>query len=88
MKPITMFIMESCPHCKNALHWMDELKQENPQYNNVPVSIIDENAQPQIASTYDYYYVPTYFVDTAKVHEGVPSKAIIRQVFETALSDE
>lgn len=87
MKPITMFTMESCPHCKNALRWMDELKKENPQYSNVSVSIIDENAQPRIAGTYDYYYVPTYFVGAVKIHEGVPSKAIIRQVFETALAD-
>jgi hypothetical protein len=63
---------------------MDELTGENPQFANVEVNIIDENLQPDIAGQYDYYYVPTYYVDANKIHEGVPTKDAVRKVFETA----
>ncbi|MPN42035.1 hypothetical protein SDC9_189591 [bioreactor metagenome] len=84
MKPILMFTMKSCPHCVRAMQWMDELKQENPAYTDLDIKIIDETIHPDIAGKYDYYYVPTYFVDGVKVHEGVPGKDRIRAVFQAA----
>jgi len=84
VKPILMFTMESCPHCKRALLWMEELKQEKPEYRDLQITIIDETMHPDISSNYDYYYVPTYFVENSKVHEGVPSKDLIRNVFNKA----
>jgi thioredoxin 1 len=84
MKSVLLFIMESCPFCRQALSWMDELKKENAKYADVKVTIIDEQLQPDIANQYDYYYVPTYYIDGAKVHEGAASKEIIRKVFEKA----
>lgn len=65
--------MKSCPHCHNALRWMEELKKTDQRYNKVEVTIIDETLQPEIATQYDYYYVPTYYVGSVKVHEGVPT---------------
>lgn len=85
MKPVLMFITDWCPHCKRALNWMEELKAENPQYAKVDVKVIDEEQEPAISKQYDYYYVPTYYVDGVKVHEGVPSKAIIQDIYEEAL---
>lgn len=64
---------------------MEELKKENSLYEKVEVKIIDEEKQPEIAKKYDYYYVPTYYVDDVKLHEGVPSKEIVKNVFEEAL---
>ncbi|HVJ49058.1 thioredoxin family protein [Desulfitobacterium sp.] len=87
MKPVLMFTMKSCPYCKQALQWMDELSKENDQYSRVAVTIIDEDLQPDIAKQYDYYYVPTYFVDGVKLHEGVPTKDIVRNVFERSLEN-
>ena len=84
MKPVLMFITDWCPYCKQAYHIMDDLKKTNPEYANIEVKIIDEERQPEIAKQYDYYYVPTYYVNGVKVHEGVPSKDIIRRVFEEA----
>ncbi|MBC2580469.1 thioredoxin family protein [Clostridium sp. DJ247] len=86
MKPVFMFITDWCPYCKQALSWMEELKRENPKYTDVNVRVVDEEREPAIAKEHDYYYVPTYYVDGVKVHEGVPSKDIVRQVFEKALS--
>ncbi|MCH3965258.1 MAG: thioredoxin family protein [Clostridium sp.] len=80
-----MFVTSWCPYCKQALNWMKEIQNENPEYKNIDVEIIDEERSPEIAKKYDYYYVPTYFVGENKIHEGVPSKEIIRQVFEKSL---
>jgi len=64
---------------------MIDLKKTNPEYANFEVIIIYEDRQPEIAKQYNYYLVPTYYVDGGKLHECVPSKDIIRKVFEEAL---
>lgn len=79
-----MLITDWCPHCKRALNWMEELVQENPSYLDLQVEIIDEEAEPEKAKKFDYYYVPTYYVGDNKVHEGVPTKEIVKAVFEKA----
>jgi glutaredoxin len=76
--------MESCPYCKQAHKWIKELFDACPQYAEIPFKIIDEVKEPEIAAKYDYYYVPTYYVGDTKVHEGVASYDIIRNVFEEA----
>lgn len=86
MKTINMFITSWCPYCKQALSIMDKLEKENPKYEDIEVKVIDEELEPEISKQYDYYYVPTYFVGSEKIHEGVPSEEIIRKVFETALN--
>lgn len=84
MKPVLMFMFEACPHCQRALSWMKELKAENPRYCEIDVNIIDERLSPDVAAQYDYYYVPTYFIDGHKLHEGAASKETVRKVFEAA----
>jgi thioredoxin 1 len=83
----TVFVLVTswCPHCRRALSWIDELKKENPNYSVIEIKIIDEEKEPEAARKYDYYYVPTFYVDDEKIFEGVPSKEIIRNVFEKAL---
>jgi len=85
MKPITMFTMAACPYCQKAHAWMDELFAENPAYRDIPMTIIDEVEEPDVADRYDYYYVPTYYVDGEKVHEGAATKEIVRRVLDSAL---
>ncbi len=63
---------------------MDELKQENPAYEEVAFTIIDEIKKPDIADSYDYFLVPTYYIDGEKVHEGIATKEIMRDIFERA----
>ena len=76
MKPeCLMMIQESCPYCRQALQIMEDLKKENPAYSQIP----------DFAETLDYWYVPTYFVNGIKLHEGVPTQEKIRAVFEAAL---
>ena len=87
MKPIRMFTMASCPYCQKARRWMDELMAENPAYRALSIDIVDEVEQPEYAEQFDYYYVPTYYVDDKKVHEGAATKQIVRRVFDAALKD-
>ncbi|AWI06278.1 TlpA family protein disulfide reductase [Clostridium drakei] len=86
MKTVIMFITSWCPYCKQAFSFMEEVKKENPKYEDIEVKIVDEEREPDISKQYDYYYVPTYYVDGVKIHEGVPSKDIVREVFEEACS--
>ena len=84
-KKITMFIIKSCPYCKEALNWMDELYSKNPEYKSLEIEIIDENEHPDIADRYDYHYVPTYYIANKKVHEGVANLKKIQHVLDIAL---
>ena len=86
MKKITMFMMATCPHCKAALQWMDKLYSENGEYKSIEIEMIDERVHPDIAEKYDYYYVPTYYVDGEKLHEGTASLENVRRVFDAACS--
>jgi thioredoxin 1 len=85
MKPVTMFITNWCPYCNRAISWIDELKKENPQFANLEVNIIDEERNPEISKQFDYYYVPTYYIENNKIYEGGKTKDIIREVFEKAI---
>ena len=84
MKKILMFTMASCPYCQAAHRWMEEVLQENPEYASCEIEIVDEVKEPALADTYDYYYVPTYYVGGKKVHEGAASKDIVRGVYSAA----
>lgn len=87
MKEIKLFMTPTCPHCKRALAMIEELYAEHPEYKQVPLAQIDENAQADYAATFDYYYIPTCYVGDEKCHEGVPSKEAIQEVFEKALKE-
>ena len=85
MKDVLMMVQQGCPHCRKAFEIMDQLSREYPQYAQVPVKIVDELQEKEFADTLDYWYVPTFFVDGQKVHEGVTSLEKIQEVFEAAL---
>lgn len=85
MKKVTLFHFQSCPYCRAARNWLDELAHENPDLAKVEVERIDENLCPDIACQYDYWYVPTFYVDGVKVHEGACSKEVVEQVLRSAL---
>lgn len=89
MKKVYMMVTDWCPHCKRAKNWMEELKQEHPEFQKVDVEIIDEEKQEELLKqhNFNYYYVPTYYVEGDRVHEGVPTKEIVQQVFEKALAE-
>ena len=84
-KQVKMMMLDTCPQCKRALELIDELEQEHPEYKQVQIEKIEENREADKTKGYDYWYVPTFFVDGVKVHEGVPTKEKINEVFVHAL---
>lgn len=63
---------------------MAEVFDEHPEYRDVELTMIDETLEPDVANRYDYWYVPTYYIDDRKVHEGAATKEIVRRVFADA----
>ena len=85
MKKVILFHFQSCPYCRAARNWLDELAREDPALACVEVERIDENLCPDIARRYDYWYVPTFYVDGVKVHEGACDKRTVERVLRSAL---
>lgn len=85
MKKITMLLMSSCPYCARAESYLKQLMKEHPEYAGIEIERIDENMKPELAERYDYWYVPTFYVDGVKIHEGVPTLEKVEAVLREAI---
>ncbi|WP_312811425.1 thioredoxin family protein [Sedimentibacter sp.] len=85
MKKIKAFYLQNCPHCKRAFKVLEELKSQNSSYSEIDIEYIEESENVQAASAHDYYYVPTFYVDGVKIHEGVPTLEKLEEVLKKAL---
>ncbi len=91
MYKLQFMMFDGCPYCAQAEGWLEELKNENPEYATVAIRQIDENLHPELTKGLNYYYVPTFFLldDEGKVveklHEGAATKEKIRAVLDAAL---
>ena len=74
MKNITLFYLANCPYCHDARRALAELSEENPAYAAISVDWIEERRQAELASQYDYYYVPSILADGKKLYEVNPSE--------------
>ena len=63
MQKLTLFVLKGCPYCRQAKAWLAELVAENPAYAAVPIEEIEEREQKALADSYDYYYVPTFYME-------------------------
>ncbi|MBO5189206.1 MAG: thioredoxin family protein [Alistipes sp.] len=70
MKHIQLFYLKQCPFCKKALAYIEEVKRAHPELAALDIELIEESEEPTVAEQYDYYYVPTFYIDGVKVHEG------------------
>ena len=84
MKPIKLFYLKHCPFCKKAFAYMENLKQQDI-YKSVEIELIEESEQAELANQYDYYYVPTFYLDGEKVHEGGIFENEVEAIFKKAL---
>lgn len=92
MDEITLFILEDCPHCKLALAHQRELIAAHPEWDEIPIRVVDEAVEVGYANSFDYYYVPCYYVNGVKVHEGHAERADVERadverVFRTAMGE-
>ena len=56
-----------CGTCKKAQKHLDI---HRPDFPNIMIQMIEESEQAELANQYDYYYVPSYFYNEEKLHEG------------------
>lgn len=70
MKRIQLFYLKNCPFCKKAFRYIEEAKAAHSELQSLQIELIEESEEPALADQYDYYYVPTFYIDGVKVHEG------------------
>lgn len=85
MKPVKLFYLRSCPFCKKALRYIEEARAAHPELEAVEIEMIEESDEPEVADTFDYYYVPTFYVDGVKVHEGGIYAEEVEKILRSAL---
>ncbi len=85
MKTVKLFYLKSCPFCRKALRYIDELKAAHPELAVVGIEMIEESEQAEVADRYDYYYVPTFYLDGRKVHEGGIYPEEVEKILRRAL---
>ena len=86
MKDVKLFYLKNCPFCKKAISYIESLKAQHKELAQVEIEMIEESEQKELADSFDYYYVPTFYVAGEKVHEGgiYPEEVeeILRKAFE------
>lgn len=83
---IKMFVLERCPHCIKARTYLSELLSR-PKYQGIEVEIIDEIEEAELADSYDYYYVPTFFIGNKKLFEGSMTYDDVNAVLDEVVED-
>ena len=84
MKEMLMFIRPVCPHCKLARRAQQALLERHPEWQDVPLRIVEESREAAFANAHDYYYVPTWYVDGEKVFEGHAEPEDVERVWRLA----
>ncbi len=85
MKSVKLFYLKNCPFCKKALRYIEELKAEHAELAAVEIEMIEESERPDMADKFDYYYVPTFYVDGVKEHEGGIYPEEVERILRKAL---
>ncbi len=85
MKRVKLFYLQHCPFCKKAFRYIEEAKARHPELADLEIELIEESEQAEVANRYDYYYVPTFYVDEQKVHEGGIFAEEVEQILLSAL---
>lgn len=88
MKKLEIFYQKNRPHCIKAFKFIDELKEENDLYRLIEPRLTEETLEVDYAAQFDYFLVPTFYIDEKKVHEGVVSKEQVREILDAALESD
>jgi glutaredoxin len=88
MKQVLFFMLPYCPHCRRAEGYIQELLAENPAYCDADIKRIDESKEGKLARKYDYYLVPTFYVDGVKLHEGIATRDEVKKVLDAAVDEK
>ena len=85
MAEITMFVLKHCPHCLLAKKLLAQLRSEDARYAAIPIREIEERENKQLADSYDYWLVPSFFLGERKLHEGHAEYDDIKRVLDAAI---
>ena len=85
MEPLTIFILKRCPYCKKAIKIIEKLQSES-KYEGIELVYIDESKEKELAASFDYYYVPSFFVGNTKLHEGAIKQEQMIELFDQYMS--
>lgn len=85
MTRVKLFYLKNCPFCKKAMRYIEELKAEHAELAAVEIEMIEESERPDVADKFDYYYVPTFYVDGVKEHEGGIYPEEVERILRKAL---
>ena len=84
MKELTYFYLANCPFCKKANAMIDKITAADANLAAVAINRIEESQNRELADSYDYFYVPCFFLGDQKLFEGDPSEQDIKSVLEAA----
>lgn len=85
MKDVKLFYLKNCPFCKKAISYIESLKAQHKELAQVEIEMIEESEQADVANAFDYYYVPTFYVDGIKEHEGGIYPEEVEKILRKAL---
>ena len=90
MEKLTIFYLEGCPYCRNAMRAVKELEAELG-FDADRLEWIEERKNAVLADRYDYYRVPSVFWGERKLYECSPAddydaiKQNLKRAFAQAL---
>ena len=90
MEKLTIFYLEGCPYCRNAMRAAKELEAELG-FDADWLEWIEERKNAALADRYDYYRVPSVFWGERKLYECSPAddydaiKQNLKRAFAQAL---
>ena len=84
MQELLFFMLPHCPHCQLARRYLEALRAENKEYAAIKITEIDESREKALADQYDYFLVPSFFLNGKKLHEGHAERSDVEAVLRVA----
>lgn len=78
---VTVFYLQNCPYCKKAFRIWEEIKSEE-KYSGIELELHEEREEAELANSFDYYYVPCFYYNNDKLHEGAIDEVAMRAMFD------
>ena len=81
---VTVFYLKKCPHCLKAFRIWEQLKKEE-KYSSIELDLHEESEESEFANSFDYYYVPCFYYQDQKLHEGAIDEDSMRTMLDALI---